>query len=558
MKRKMILMISSILCLSFAWLVAAQIIAKEDLSPSAFLPEGALVYAETEDLNHLLTWWKESDLRKNWEQSSNYSTFSNSRLYLKGQDRAGKWGFAADFQLSLDRLISMSGKKSGLALYDIGNLKGILITRVSSTQVEAGELWAARQRFRQESTASVSYFVEPEDGRLCFAHKDSYLLVSSDEDLLRRTLDRMEDASRPAGLENSDKWTALHNMDPASGVLSLYLDMEVLRENRYMKRYWIHRNVSDFKSIDAAWITVNAEKNQWTETRYFLPPTANAADRIPIREWIRPLTDVRFETIFAEGNPDPAETARQILKFVNRLPQPYWKASYPPPFSGAAERASQTVHTERYVQQIDAPIPEEQSAQLWKAEEEPQLTALLQTRPPRSSIRIAYPNWGPDALFARFESTIILQLPGEMKNDADFLNLLRQHFLKLHSTTHLGAEWEKLEDATWVLHSFHPLFVRFQPPWLMLSNNREELVKIAERLPDGSRQPTGFYGEVNWETGRWKYSRMMRRLDHEREDSEEPLFFSQNINSLLQVLEPIHRTSLKRDGSVETVTYQLQ
>jgi len=104
-----------------------------------------------------------------------------------------------------------------------------------------------------------------------------------------------------------------------------------------------------------------------------------------------------------------------------------------------------------------------------------------------------------------------------------------------------------------------PLCVRFQDPWIVVSNEETDFRQVAPNLPSGIAAPFGSYAEVNWKNGRWKYDRLMRRLDHSGyQDESTPLFFSENIASLLYSLEPVSESTVEQFANQEIVRYELQ
>src|SRR5947207_8818493 len=107
MKQKR-LTITVVLFLSIIAFAIAQIPSSSPPSPAHYFPGGALAYVETPNLKGLLSWWRDSEFRANWEKSKDYEAFKDSRLYLKLQKRIGEWGSQGNFNLSFDRLVSLS------------------------------------------------------------------------------------------------------------------------------------------------------------------------------------------------------------------------------------------------------------------------------------------------------------------------------------------------------------------------------------------------------------------------------------------------------------------
>jgi len=545
-----------ILFLSLASFTVAQMVEPAP-APSHFFPEGALVYLQTEDLQQILSWWTTSGVRTAWQASKNYEQFQNSRLFLKLQDRISKWGAGGNFSFTWDNLLRASGSESALALYDIGELKGIAATKIPFSKAQATDLWLARSRFVEKKSGSDIYYVEPREGILAFAYADPYLILATEETLLTQSLANLQ---KPAStLDQSPKWMACVKQTESD--ISVYLDQQELQQNRYFKKYWIHKNLDDFASIQATWIDLVFGKDSITERRFFAGPAAeHKTDSASIQKYIEQFQKFPHEFLHFEGPVDSSDAAEQILKMVNGFPENYKRTSYPPTFSGAAERAAQADVRNILLEQIDEPVLQVKSETLLQASEPESLSKLLAVAEPVAQVLLAYPLWDNQALFVRFPQTLVLQLRNFSAVDQQaFLDLILQHFLLLHSTQDEGGRWKAEGNGNFVLQTMRPLCVRFQDPWIVVSNEETDFRQVAPNLPSGIAAPFGSYAEVNWKNGRWKYDRLMRRLDHSGyQDESTPLFFSENIASLLYSLEPVSESTVEQFANQEIVRYELQ
>ena len=108
---KLRVMLAAILSLFAIGFAIAQLLDPFAASPAHYLPKGALVYAEARNLKDLLSWWNQSQVKVNWEQSKNFEQFQNSRLFLKLQDRAQEYSGDASFRFTLDELNSIAGTR---------------------------------------------------------------------------------------------------------------------------------------------------------------------------------------------------------------------------------------------------------------------------------------------------------------------------------------------------------------------------------------------------------------------------------------------------------------
>ena len=541
-----------------ASLTIAQIV-DQPKPPAAFFPDGPLVYAEAQDLEQLLNWWRDSQVKASWEESSNQKQFQNSTLYLKLKDRMTKWGSGGKFSFNLNNLIQAAGSRSGIAIYDIGELKALAATRLPFSKAETTELWLARSRFQQKKSGNQNYYVEPREGSLVFAYVNPYLIVSTDESLLVRAIENtLASEASTRTLEQSEKWQKFEKQITTD--VMLFLDQEALQQNRYFKKYWIHKNVAEFENIRAVWIDLKIEPSALVERRYFLQKDGSAASaELTTPDSLKAFQQLKHDTLLVDAPVTAADAASQIVQLINRLPRKDHKTSYPPAFSGASERATQAETRNILLEQIDEPVIQVKAETLIQASQEEELTKLLSAAEPVAYIRLSYPLWDNQALFARFPETSMIQFKNfSQLNQQSVLDQLRMHFLLLHSTQGEGAQWKNEGNGGFVLESFRPLFVKFQNPWLVLSTEDEDFRNAIANLPSSPTAPAGKYAETNWRNGRWKYTRLMQRLDHGSYQEDVPLLFSGNIASLLIAFDPIVASSVTQTSNQEVVRYELQ
>jgi hypothetical protein len=210
-----------------------------------------------------------------------------------------------------------------------------------------------------------------------------------------------------------------------------------------------------------------------------------------------------------------------------------------------------------FSQQIDEPILRPAAESLMQANQADQLSEMLNAAKPLAEIQLAYPLWDDRALFVQFPQTMVLQL-GQFEglDQEKFLSAIREYFILLFSTHDSEPGWVPGQNGEYVLQSWNRIYVRFQNPWILISSREGDFHQTAQALPSNPPAPTGSYRETDWKNGRWKYSRLMRRLDYGSYHGDEPLFFSENLDSLLYCLEPVKKSSILRTGPTETVRYE--
>ena len=111
---------------------AHQTAAAPEASLSSYVPSGALLYLQAKDLSSLLADWNRSPQKQAWLGSSNYEVFSRSRLLLRLNDAGKQFAAAAGLPPDMNFMSQVAGTESAFALYDIGKLQFIYITRLPS------------------------------------------------------------------------------------------------------------------------------------------------------------------------------------------------------------------------------------------------------------------------------------------------------------------------------------------------------------------------------------------------------------------------------------------
>ena len=112
------------------WAMAQVSPARRPLSE--WMPGGALLYLESADFATQLRDWNRSAVKSKWMASKNHEDFLTTRLALKLKDAYGEFSSAAGFEPDLNELETIAGTESGLALYDIGRLEFLYISRLPS------------------------------------------------------------------------------------------------------------------------------------------------------------------------------------------------------------------------------------------------------------------------------------------------------------------------------------------------------------------------------------------------------------------------------------------
>src|SRR5713101_9716541 len=126
---------------------------------SKFVPSGALLYLQAKDFSSLLADWNGSPQKREWLGSSNYEVFSRSRLFLRLREAGKQFATAAGLPPDMNFLSQVAGSQSALALYDIGKLHFLYITRLPSASSMQTALWQTRAKFEARSAGGVTFYL---------------------------------------------------------------------------------------------------------------------------------------------------------------------------------------------------------------------------------------------------------------------------------------------------------------------------------------------------------------------------------------------------------------
>ena len=171
------------------------------MSLAAFMPRGSLLFVESVNFAPLVHDWENSKEKQKWLESDNYQVFSRSRLFLRLQEAQRQFAVAAGAPPDMALLDAVAGAQSALALYDIGNLEFLYITRMPSARAMQNVLWTNREKFEPRKTRRIfliTFGLNPEKNRLvAFATAGDCLLLATREVLMAGALGLLSGESQP-------------------------------------------------------------------------------------------------------------------------------------------------------------------------------------------------------------------------------------------------------------------------------------------------------------------------------------------------------------------------
>ena len=283
------------------------------------MPEGSLLYIEAKDFSGLLKDWNGSPERAAWLQSDDYRVFSNSRLYLRLGQASDQFAAAAGLPPNMKFLVDAAGKESAVAVYEIGNLEFLYITRLSSGDFLQSALWQSRNKFQSRSAGGKAFFTrkDEESGRVvAFAIADNYLILGTREDLVAGSLELMS-GSKGRTLAQEGWYTqARAAASPKAGDLRMVMNMEKIAVTPHFRTYWIQQNITAMQSYGSAISDLYREGAVYREERVILPKVQ--ADEAALAQSAQAVTTllsaVPGDYGFYQAGPADAKTSLAALE----------------------------------------------------------------------------------------------------------------------------------------------------------------------------------------------------------------------------------------------------
>jgi hypothetical protein len=536
------------------------------------IPSGAVLVLEARDFSRLLGDWNSSPEKPQWLDSANYQMFSRSRLFYRLTEARNEFTAAAGLPPDMALVESIAGTESALALYDIGELRFLYITRLGSARALENMLWQSRANFEPRNAAGRDYYLrtDAQSGRqAAFAATDEYLLLATAEEPLAQALTLLVGQGGAAAA--SDEWYRdAVQASAGRGDLRLTLNMEALARSPHFRSYWVQRNVSELRQYRAAVIDLHRESGAMREARVFLraadfeaPPAAEGREQA-LAQVLR-LAPPQAGLYRAWAEPQPAQVVELLRqKLLDPSTGPRVQTEYAP----QVVLSDGTVGSQAALEtRIDEPPPAV-SAGRFASEALDSLfaqngiAAMLQTESSRA---------GVEGVFVNSDAAIVLL----GSSDWDFPGVLESLATSVRgalTVSGLGAGWTQRAAGgrtVYALDGVAPLLVAGQGRYLLISNSPAALTGVLARMTQPAGLPgASFAAGLRHVQERGNYRKQMAHLDFLQgaqtfgNEQREPYFFSESMASLSETLARVQSVSRRvedRGASVfDTVVYQLE
>jgi hypothetical protein len=533
---------------------------------SHFVPSGALLYLESKDFSALLADWDHSPEKQMWLKSDNYEIFSRSRLLLRLNDANTEFSRAAGIPAGTDLLRQLAGKQSALAIFDIGKLEFLYISRIPSTSSMQSALWQTRSQFETREANGAQFFVrrDAESGReVAFALSGDYVVLGTREDLVAGALQLLGAHFSAQSIESDPFFSQSVAAASTPGDLRMILNLEKIVPSPYFRSYWVQQNISELKQYSSAISDLFRSGDEYRDERVLIrkltavqDAAADAAktDTAGILHFF--LSDAGFYE--AHANPTPAEC---VALLENKIISPSANSTAAPasqtaPQVAAAVNAGESSDLDTRIDQQppENPVATDPSAALKTFFAKNSVSAVLWTHSTAPS---------PSGIFVQIHSGLAF-IAKTQWNESEVHEALVRSIAPSLTTGVLGVEWQTTGGIQ-TFNGLSPLAVAIRGNTLLVSDDPQFLAKMLDKSNAVSSQsePATLIASFAHQRESQNFLSLSSLVDHPNgppASGEAPAFFSGDIASLSTMFARVSSEKIVvRDHGArvnQTVTYQ--
>jgi hypothetical protein len=525
------------------------------------MPEGPLLYIESKDFSTLLKDWNSSAARAQWLKSDDYRVFSNSRLFLRLGQASNQFAAAAGLPPDMNFLVDAAGTESAVAVYDIGNLEFLYITRLSTGRFIQSTLWQSRSKFQPRTAGGRPFYArkDEESGRVvAFAVADDYLILGTREELVAGSLELMA-GSKGRTLRQEGWYTqALAAASATPGDLRMVMHLEKLAVTPHFRTYWIQRNITEMQGYAGAISDLYRDGSGYREERAVLP--AKPADETGLAQSAQAvsslLPSVPADYGFYRAGVADARASLAVLQQKILAPQfgAAVKESLAPQvhLSGGETGGSSDLETRIDVEPASRAVGPNAAEALLQELEKAKPQALLVVQATRKNT---------DGVLLSIPAVVAIARAGDW--DAPSLQKAVQASIAPGLTAAgLGLQWREVKEGGYYeLDGLHPVQMAVRGKIVYFSNDVGLLSSVLESKGQPPAQPAIYAAAFKHARERENFYKLSSLLDQAARASDaEPQFFSQNVASFSRSLGSFDSeevmTRQTKDKIQQTVTYR--
>jgi hypothetical protein len=526
------------------------------------VPEGALLYIEAKDFSELLKHWSASPEKAQWLKSDNYRVFSNSRLFLRLGKASDEFAAAAGVPPSMQFLNDAAGKESALAIYNIGNLEFLYVTRLASGKFLESALWQSRNKFQPRTSAGKPFFTrkDEESGRVvAFAVVGDYLVLGTREDLVASTLELLAGGkARP--LEQEGWYThAIAAAPGAAGDLRMVLNLEKIAVTPHFRTYWVQQNITEMQSYASAVCDLYREGSVYREERVILPKKTvedESALRATEQAVSSLLTMVPRESGFYRAAPVTRKEA--LAAVVQKVLAPHFGAAADEKLApqvqltGGETGSGSDLETRIDVEPVSRTVNENAMQALEK-----QFAAAN----PQSMLVVHGGGKNKDGVLLNIASVVAISSPSGW-DLAAVQKGIEDTVAPGLTAARLGTEWREVKGAGdyYELDGLNPVLLAQRGNVLLFANDPALLSSVLQAHNTVSASPVSYAAGFSHSRERKSFYELTSLIDHGAVATEQqPQFFSHNIASFSRAFGRVDSEEIvmrqSKDKILQTVTY---
>jgi hypothetical protein len=506
--------------------------------------------------------WNSSPERAEWLKSDDYRVFSNSRLFGRLGQASDEFAAAAGLPPDMKFLIDAAGKESALAVYDIGNLEFLYMTRLSSGDFLQSALWQSRNKFQPRTAGGKPFFTrkdEPSGRVVAFAIAGNYLILGTREDLVAGSLELMSGSSGRT-LSGEGWYThALAAAQPTPGDLRMVMNMEKIAVTPHFRTYWIQQNITTMQGYGSAISDLYREGATYREERVILP--RQQPDEAALAQSAQAVTDLLGSLPkdygFYQAGPTNAKASLAVLE--QKILAPRFGAAHAEP---SAPQVQMTSGQTGAATDLETRIDAEPVSRATNVNASENLRLQLEKSGTQALLVVQASRKNADDVMISIPAVVAV----EAANNWDVpsvQNAVQDMLAPGLTAAHLGLQWREVKEAGgyYEMDGLSALQIAVREKILYFANDAALLSSVLQARNQPLSHPASYAAGFNHAREQQNFYKFTNLVDQHTEDKEgEPRFFSQNIASFSRAFNHLDSeeivTRQTKDRIQQTVTYR--
>jgi hypothetical protein len=526
------------------------------------MPEGSLLYIEAKDFSGLLKDWNSFPERADWLKSDDYRAFSNSRLFARLGQASAQFAVAAGLPPDMKFLVDAAGKESAVAVYEIGNIEFLYITRLSSGDFLQSNLWQSRNKFQPRTAGGKPFFTRKDEqsGRVvAFAIADNYLILGTREDLVAGSLELMS-GSKGRTLSQEGWYTQARAAgQPTAGDLRMVMNMEKIAVTPHFRTYWIQNNITEMQSYGSAISDLYREGLTYREERVILPK--KQPDEVALAQSTQALTDLlsflpKDYGFYQVGPADP-KTSLAVLE--QKILAPRLGAAHAEPLAPQVHLTGGQTGT---ASDLETRIDVEPASRVTSLNASEGLQLQLEKSGAQALLVVQASRKNADEVLMSIPAVVAVDAATNW--DVPSVQKAVQDLLAPGLTAaRLGLQWHEVKEAGgyYEIEGLSALQIAVRGKILYFANDALLLSSVLQARNQPLSQPVNYAAGFSHSRERQNFYKFTSLVDQQSVAKEgEPQFFSQNMASFSRAFNKLDSeeivTRQTKDRIQQTVTYR--